>query len=180
MSLNDKQTRFALEYMVDLNATQAAIRAGYSPRTAVKQGHRLLTNADIGTFIAQARKDSGEKLGISREKVIKEIARIAFFDIRKLLREDGEPLPLQDLDDDTAAAIAGVETATERERGAKGDEGGVTYIRKYKLADKLGGLEKLAKHLGLYELDNKQKADPLVEMLGGMSRSALPVVPDGS
>ena len=161
---------------MDLNATHAAVRAGYSVRTAGSQSHDLLKRPEIREFIAQAQKEAGERLGVSRDRVIQEIARIAFFDIRKLLREDGEPLPLQDLDDDTAAAIAGVETATERELGGKGDEGGVTFIRKYKMADKLGGLEKLAKHLGLYELDNKQKLDPLVEMLRGMSKSALPVV----
>lgn len=162
---------------MDLNATHAAIRAGYSAKTAGSQAHDLLKRPDVAEFIANARHEAATRLCISRDRVLLEISRIAFFDIRKLLRDDGKPIPVQELGDDIAAAIAGMETATERERGAKGDEGGTTYIRKYKMADKLVALEKLAKHLGLYELDNKQKLDPLVEMLRGISKSALPVNP---
>lgn len=177
-ALTPKQERFVAEYLIDLNATQAAIRAGYSVRTAEKIGSENLYKPEIAAEIAAAKEKRGARTNITADRVLTEIARLAFFDPRKLLRDDGEPIPIQELDDDTAAAIAGMETATERARGAKDDESGVTYIRKYKIADKNSALEKLAKHLGLYEIDNKQKLDPLTEVLNRLGRSVLPVARD--
>lgn len=172
--LTPKQAQFVREYLIDLNATQAAIRAGYSAKTAEWIGPQLLTKSHVASAVGAAQQKRGEKTGVTAERVVQEIARLAFFDPRKLLKSDGEPVPLQELDDDTAAAIAGVETATERQRG----EEGVTVIRKYKIADKNSALEKLAKHLGIYELDNHQKTDALTEVLNRLGRSVLPVARD--
>lgn len=174
-SLTDKQAQFVREYLIDLNATQAAIRAGYSAKTAEVQGSRLLSNAKVALEVAAAQQKRSVKTEITAARVIQEIARLAFFDPRKLLTADGEPVPIQDLDDDTAAAIAGIETATERRRG---EDEGATHIRKYKIADKNSALEKLAKHLGIYELDNHQKTDALTEVLKRLGPSALPVARD--
>lgn len=172
--LTPKQARFVEEYLIDLNATQAATRAGYSAKTANEQGARLLANVSVRSALGGAMKKRGEKTEITAARVIQEIARLAFFDPRKLLNGDGTPVALQDLDDDTAAAIAGVDIATERERGSDLS----TYIRKYKIADKNTALEKLAKHLGIYELDNHQKTDALTEVLNRLGRSVLPVSKD--
>lgn len=173
-NLTARQERFVAEYLIDLNATQAATRAGYSARTANEQGARLLANVSVRSAIEAAKEKRQEKSGITAARVVQEIARLAFFDPRKLLTSDGEPVPIQDLDDDTAAAIAGLETATEK--GRDGD--GATHIRKYKIADKNSALEKLAKHLGIYELDNHQKTDALTEVLNRLGRSVLPVSKD--
>jgi phage terminase small subunit len=172
--LTAKQERFVAEYLIDLNATQAAIRSGYSPKTAEVQGSRLLSNAKVAEAVAAAQQKRGTETNITAARVLQEIARLAFFDPRKLLTSDGEPVPIQELDDDTAAAIAGLETATEKERGGEG----VTFIRKYKIADKNSALEKLSKHLGLYKLDNSQKTDALTEVLNRLSGSVLPVSKD--
>lgn len=172
--LTAKQERFVAEYLIDLNATQAAIRSGYSAKTAEWIGPQLLTKSHVAAAVAAAQQERGAETKITAARVLQEIARLAFFDPRKLLTSDGEPVPIQDLDDDTAAAIAGLETATEKERGGEG----VTYIRKYKIADKNNALEKLSKHLGLYQLDNHQKTDALTEVLNRLGRSVLPVSKD--
>lgn len=149
MSLTPKQERFVEEYLVDLNATQAAIRAGYSPRTADRQGPRLLGNAGVQAAIAAGRDRLSHTTGITQERVLAEYARLAFVDPRKLYREDGRPVPIPELDDDTAAAVAGVEVSEEFE--GKGEARRfVGYTRKVKLADKKGALDSIARHLGMF------------------------------
>lgn len=112
---------------------QTATRRGYSAKTAEQQGPRLLGNVGVSTAIQAAQAKRSDRTEITADRVLKEIARLAFFDARRLLDDDGEPLPIHQLDDDTAAGIAGLETATERRRD---EDAGVTAIRKYKIADK--------------------------------------------
>lgn len=150
--LTPKQRRFVDEYLIDLNATQAAIRAGYSPKTANEQGARLLANVSIAKAIQEARDKQQERTEITQDRVLLEYARIAFFDPRKLFRSDGSPKPVEELDTDTAAALAGLEVREEFE-GAGENRTFVGYTKKYKLANKLGALDSLAKHLGM--LDGK-------------------------
>jgi hypothetical protein len=78
MALTPKQERFVAEYLIDLNATQAAIRAGYSADTAKQQGSRLLTNADVAAAVAARQVKVGNKLEITAERVADELSRIAF------------------------------------------------------------------------------------------------------
>src|SRR5919197_2742959 len=87
--LTPKQARFCAEYLIDLNATQAAIRAGYSPRTANEQGARLLAHVSIAAAISQAKQAQAERTGITADRVLQEIARLAFVDIRKLFDAEG-------------------------------------------------------------------------------------------
>lgn len=150
--LTPKQRRFVDEYLIDLNATQAAIRAGYSPKTANEQGARLLANVSIAKAIQEARDKQQERTEITQDRVLLEYARIAFFDPRKLFHSDGSPKPIEELDADTAAALAGLEVREEFE-GTGENRTFVGYTKKYKLANKLGALDSLAKHLGM--LDGK-------------------------
>ena len=76
--LSDKRERFVREYLVDLNATRAATRAGYSPKTADRQGHRLLKNAEVATRVADLTEAMSEKLEITAERVLQELGTIAF------------------------------------------------------------------------------------------------------
>jgi phage terminase small subunit len=78
--LTAKQQRFVEEYLVDLNATQAAIRAEYSEKTARQQGQHLLTNIDIQEAIQRGKKELSEKTKITQERVINELAKVAFAD----------------------------------------------------------------------------------------------------
>lgn len=78
--MTDKQKMFCHEYMIDRNATQAAIRAGYSPKTAKSQGQRLLTKVDIKKYIDEHTEEQYEKAGISADDVLSELVSIAMVD----------------------------------------------------------------------------------------------------
>lgn len=86
--LTPKQQRFVEEYMVDLNATQAAIRAGYSVRSAVKQGCRMLTNADIAQAISEAREAQSKRVQVSADDVIKGFLKIATSGMQEIPKTD--------------------------------------------------------------------------------------------
>lgn len=144
--LTDKQRRFVSEYLIDLNATQAAIRAGYSQNTARVIGCENLTKPDIQEAIQEEREKLSKRTEITQEKVLQEYARIAFFDPRKMFDEAGNPLNISDLDDDTAAAVAGLEVVKEVDR----DTGATSFTKKYKISNKLGALDSIAKHLGMF------------------------------
>lgn len=174
--LTAKQERFVAEYLIDLNATQAAIRSGYSAKTAEVQGSRLLSIAKVAAQVAAAQQKRGADTNITAARVLQEIARLAFFDPRRLLNEDGTPKPMNELDDDTAAAIAGMDV--QEIKFGSGEDSPVAVVKKYKIADKNAALEKLSKHLGLYKLDNSQKTDALTEVLNRLSGSVLPVSKD--
>ncbi len=145
--LTPKQQRFVDEYLVDLNATQAAIRAGYSARTAEQAGSRLLRNVQVVARIQQKNGKRLQKVELTADRVLQEIARIAFFDPRKLFDAAGNPVPIDQLDDDTAAVVAGLDIVIERT--SEDRDGGLTTVHKYRLADKKGALALAMRHLGL-------------------------------
>lgn len=142
--LTPKQQRFVDEYMVDHNATQAAIRAGYSSKTAKDIASQNLAKLNIQAAIQEASQKQQARTGITADWVLKETHRLASFDPRKLFDENGDLRPIHTLDDETAACIGGVEV----------DRFGSVKV---KVWDKNSALEKLHKHLGLFERDNKQK-----------------------
>ena len=141
--LSDKQRRFCEEYTVDFNATQAAIRAGYSPKTANEQASRLLANVSIQAFVRELQQKLSEKTEITKDKIVAEYAKLAFFDIRKILTVDGGLKPTSDWDDETAAAIAGLESID-----MKAEDMVIGNIRKVKVSDKRAALDSLCKVLG--------------------------------
>ncbi|MDR1351528.1 MAG: terminase small subunit [Zoogloeaceae bacterium] len=143
--MTPKQQRFSEEYLIDLNATQAAIRAGYSAKTAQEQGARLLLNVIVQRAIAESIKARSERTQVDQDRVLKELARVAFFDPRKLFSEDGNLKALRELDDDTAAAIMGVDTIA-----IGNDKVGVGELKKIKLADKVQALGMCMRHLGMF------------------------------
>lgn len=156
MALTDKQERFCQEYLIDLNATQAAIRAGYSTKTAQEQSSRLLSNVIIQNRIAELKEQLSETTQITQIQVIKEIAKVAFGDIATLFDESGALLPIQDMPQEARAVIASVKTYEEK--AVIGEET-ITRgtIREVKQWDKLKALDMLGRHLGLYKQDNDQK-----------------------
>lgn len=161
--LPQRQLRFVEEYLLELNATKAAIKAGYSEKTARQIGSRLLTNMAIKSVINQRLKKQGDKNEELKQKVINEIGRIAFFDVRKAFDNEGKPLPVHQLDDDTAASIAGIEVEVEHSKTRKINEDGedvgdsiqteIARTHKFKLADKHSALATLARHLGMFDKD---------------------------
>ena len=176
--LTQKQQRFVDEYLVDLNATQAAIRAGYSQTTAGQQGFELLKKPEIQSAITERRLAIQEATHVTQERIIKEIAALAFSDMRAMFAPDGSLLPVHSLPDSIAAAVSSIKVVTKRVPGTDPVE--VEHVSEIKLWDKNSAADKLMRHLGLYEQDNKQKSDPLAELLNAIGpRSAIQVVKDG-
>lgn len=158
--LNSRQEAFCREYLIDLNATQAYIRAGYSEEGAGQAAHNLLKNTEISNRIAKLQADRAKRLEIDADKVLAEISRLAFSDIRNITNEGDSLLRLRQIDDDTAAAIQSVKVTTKKV--GFGDEAEYEDVTEYRLADKKGPLEMLAKHLG--ELTDKIEISGLPEV----------------
>jgi len=131
---------------------------GWKPESVHEKASTLARNVKVQSRIDELRKAASDIANVSNARVIQEIARLALFDPRKLFFDDGTPKPITSLDDDTAAALAGLDV-TEEFEGSGEDRKFVGYTKKYKIADKNSALEKLAKILGLYEKDNAQKVD---------------------
>ncbi|MDB2085863.1 terminase small subunit [Clostridium paraputrificum] len=165
--LTEKQKRFVEEYLIDLNATQAAIRAGYSPNTARDIGCENLAKPNIRACIDKEIAERSKRTGINQDRVIRELARLAFVNANDVI--DMEEATLKDgaTEDDTAA-IASVKVKTIPTKEGEGIE------REIKLTDKLKALELLGKHLGMFkdkvEIDatvkSTAKLDSILSQLG--------------
>lgn len=152
MALNDKQRRFVEEYLKDLNATQAAIRAGYSTKTAGSQAFDLLKKPEIQEAITEAMKRRETRTAITQDKVLKELAKIGFSNMADYMRvgEDGDPyLDFSKLDRDQAAAL--VEVTVEDFKDGRGEDARDVRRVKFKLADKRAALVDIGKHLGMFK-----------------------------
>ena len=143
--ITKKQQTFADEYLIDLNATAACIRAGYSHRSADKIGHQLLGKKGVATYIAERMHARVVRTEITQDRVLQEYAKLAFLDPRKFFDVNGDLLSVHDLDDDTAAALAGMDVLV-----SKGEDGDIEYTKKIKIADKKGALDSIARHLGMF------------------------------
>ena len=151
-SLTPKRLRFIDEYMVDLNATQAAIRAGYSKKTAQEQSSRLLSNVMVQQEIERRRADLAEKSRITTEKVVAELGKIGFANMADYLKcnEGGDPyFDYSSLTRDQAAALA--EVTVESYVEGKGKDAQSVKKIKFKLANKISALDKLGRHLGMFK-----------------------------
>ena len=163
MALTDKQKRFCDEYLIDLNATQAAIRAGYSPKTAEQTASRLLRNVKVQEYIAKRQKELSRSTEITQERVIKELALIAFSNnadyahvvekkmqveaggaLVDVLDKDGKPVMYR-----TVEPVLTEELTEEQKRALavikKGRDG-----LEVKSCDRVKALELLGKHLGIF------------------------------
>jgi phage terminase small subunit len=150
MPLTEKQKAFVAEYLVDLNATQAARRAGYSEKTAHVIAHENLSKPEIQSEIAKAQEERSIRTGITQDRVLQELARIGFSDLRKVMASSGNLLEPQEWDDDTAPFIASMEIVT-KPGGLNADgQREVEHVAKIKAWDKVSALEKMGKHLGMF------------------------------
>lgn len=151
--LTAKEDKFADEFLIDLNGTQAAIRAGYSKKTAANIASQNLGKLHIQEAIAERRDKLAKDAGITPERVLAEYAKIGFSDLRKVLTSEGTLIDPQYWDDETAGAISGLEVVARHT-----DEGKpVEYVHKFKLWDKKGALDSMAKYFEMF--DGKKGAD---------------------
>lgn len=146
--LNPRQAVFCAEYITDFNATQAAIRAGYASKYAARVAYKMLLQPHIQEAVNREITARAKRTHITQDRVLRELAAVAFFDPRKLFAPDGSPLPINELDDATAAALGGLDVQEVFE-GTGENRVFVGYIKKYKVTDKNTALGNAMKHLGM-------------------------------
>lgn len=174
MALTPKQQRFVEEYLVDLNATQAAIRAGYSQKTAQEIGSENLSKPIIRQAVEAAVAARSDRTRVTADDVVRELKRVAFLDPRRVLSWGPQGVtvrPSESLSADDAAAVAEAsQTVTEA--------GGTVRV---KLADKLRALELLGKHLGMFvdrqQVDSTARVVVVEEIVDGDDPAAGPAPP---
>lgn len=154
--MTNAQKRFCDEYLIDLNATRA-YKVAYpnckKDETARANSSRLLTIANIQEYISEKQIEIEKRTEVTQDMVIKELAKIAFLDIRKLYTENGQLKNIADIDDDTVGAISSLETLEEYD-GYGDNREKIGDTQKVKLLDKTKALELLGKHLGLFKETN--------------------------
>lgn len=166
--MTKKQKRFVEEYLIDLNATQAAIRAGYKAKNgqrASEIGHELLQKTQVSEAISEAIAERSKRTGINADRVLLELARIAFVNADDVINAKDATLK-EDASRDDLAAIQSVKVKSFGEDGVE---------REIKLADKLKALGMLGRHLAMWNdklqlsgmEEEKSKLDSLIKQING-------------
>lgn len=190
--LNERQERFCNEYLIDLNATQAAIRAGYKETTAYSMGQRLLKNVEVQAYIQQRKQDRVERTEITQDMVLRELALIAFSNTADYISvvekqatvndESGVQIPLFDEDGKpvmyrTVEPVLTAELTEDQKRALaiikKGRDG--FDVKPY---DKVRALELLGKHLGMFT-DKVEMSGQVNNPFAGLSTEDLKALVDG-
>ncbi|MCK0923723.1 terminase small subunit [Acinetobacter pittii] len=161
MALRGKQQRFVDEYLIDRNATQAAIRAGYSPKTATVIGAENLTKPNIQKAIELGEAELAERTKITQDRVMRELEKIGFSNMLDYITITNEGDPVTDfstLTRDQAAAIS--EIVVEEYTEGRGDDARNVKRTKFKLSDKRSALVDMGKHLGMFKDHLVHSNDP--------------------
>lgn len=144
--LTDKQEAFAREYIVDLNGTQAAIRASFSAHTASEQSVRMLKDPKISAFIQTLMDARVKRVEVKADEVLHELTRLGYADFRSLYDESGCIKPVQEWGEDIARAVSSIEVHEVFD-----ETGELTgYTKKIKFWDKPKALELMGKHKKLF------------------------------
>jgi phage terminase small subunit len=170
--LTAKQQRFVEEYLVDLNATQAAIRAGYPAEYANKIGPENLVNVGISDAISAGREKMSQRTEITQDMVMAEFARIGFGDIRALFDTSGRLKALADLPRDHAAMVASIEVVTKSLPGREGEPVEVEYTHKIRSWDKVAALTQMGRRLGMFvdKLETRDTTNLAVRLKAAKAR----------
>jgi phage terminase small subunit len=151
--MTPKQDRFRAEYLANgLNATKAAIAAGYSEKTARQQGSRMLSNPEVSAAVSGKTTQLMEKLEITADMVLQEIGKLAFFDPIHLLNPDGSVKQIHEIDARHRVSIAGFEVC-ELFEGSGDQKHAYGLLKKVKLADKSKNLEMLGRYFKMFNGD---------------------------
>jgi phage terminase small subunit len=167
--LSDKQKRFCEEYVIDHIGSQAAIRCGYSAKTAEVQAARLLTYAKVKKYISELQSKISAKNEDLAQQVIDELAKLAFSNAQDFVNGGNTILEIKHLDRNKTAAVSKIKTTV------KGDGDIVSEIAFH---SKPQALEQLGRHLGIFEKDNKQKGSEIVIPEIKVYNSAPPLAGD--
>ncbi len=162
--LTPKQKRFCEEYVIDLNSTQAAIRAGYSKKTAKEQGYENHTKPHIKEYIEELQKEIQDRNKITVDECVSLLAKIARHDIADFYKEDGSLKSIHEIPKDSRMAIAEL-SVFEEFQGKGSDRELIGFMKKVKTLDRKGVIVELMKHLGGYKKDNDQKATEIINVI---------------
>lgn len=171
MALTPKQKLFVDEYLIDLNATQAAIRAGYSPNNADKIGSELLGKTRVSDAISKAMAERSRRTGINQDRILMELAKIALVNPANVVDFDEATILDSALPEDLAA-VASVKVKRFPTKEGEGIE------REIKFYDKTKALDLAGRHLGMFKdklevsgaLETERtKLDDLIEQMRGGS-----------
>jgi phage terminase small subunit len=143
---NAQRERFAQELAKGASQTDAQVAAGFAYNTG--NATRLANRPEVKARVQELLTAGAERAEITVERVLAELAKIGFSDIRKLFTDRGSLKRVEDLDDDAAACLSSIEVVTKHVPG--GDEGEVEHVAKIKLWDKRAALVDLGKHLGMF------------------------------
>lgn len=151
-----KNLRFCEEYLIDLNAAQAAIRCGYSKKTAKEQGARLLTDANIQAEIKRLMQERSKSTQVTAQMVVEELSKVGFANIQDYIKKGFKIEMISELKKEHAAAIESVQIETKTQNG-------LTITKaKIKLHSKTSALDMLGKHFGIFKEDNSQSATKII------------------
>lgn len=163
--LNDKRARFVDEYLIDLNATQAAVRAGYSERTAYSQGQRLLKDVEVQAQLQKRMQDRQQRTEINADYVLKRLVEIDQLDVVDILDNTGNFKPVLDWPKEWRQTLSGMDV----QEMMSGDIESV--IRKIKWPDKLKNLELLGKHVNVNAFRDQVSVDVNVSLSERMAKA---------
>lgn len=163
--LNDKQQAFIAAYLLDPNATQAAIKAGYSTKTAKQQGQRLLTNVDVQRALSCARAERGERTKIDADWMLLRLADEAEADLADLYDDNGHLRAVHDWPLIwRQGLVAGVETLREKVGERENGEPEYATVQKVKLSDRVKRLELIGKHIDVQAFKDKVEHDVTADL----------------
>ena len=148
--LTPRQSMFVKEYLVDLNATQAAIRAGYSPRTAQEQSARLLSKAIVSDAVAAGMAKRAAKVEINADYVLARLAEIDRMDVLDIMNDDMTLKPVSAWPSSWRRYLSGFDVAE-----MKDGQDAIGVLKKIKWPDKVKNLELLGKHIGVGAFSEK-------------------------
>lgn len=171
--LSEKQKRFCEEYVIDLNATQAAIRAGYSQKTARQIATQNLSKLYIQDYIQELRLKQQERTEITADMVVRELAAIGFACLEDVVEVNNNYTAILPEENRPARAKKSLKKVKfKRYFQGNGEDAEEVEVVEIEMHDKLSALDKLGRHLGIYEKDNSQSklsaGVMLVPMLGGV------------
>ena len=168
--LTPKAAKFVQEYLIDMNASAAALRAGYSEKTAHAIGWENLRKPEIQEALQIARQELSVKTGITPEMVIQGFANGAFADLAECYDEQGNLKGIHDIPKPVRMAIAGLEV-DEIYAGSGEDRCLIGHTKKLKMWEKHKNLDSLAKHFGLYDADRSNQTNVKFIVCGTAGKS---------
>jgi len=149
MALTEKQQLFCDEYMIDLNATQAAIRAGYSQKTAYSIGEENLRKPEIHRFLQDRMQERAARIDVDKDHVLRRLVDIDQMDLLDILNEDGSIKAFSQWPKIWRQFLSGIDVS-ELFEGRGNEKKMIGIMKKIKWPDKVKNLELIGKHLGMF------------------------------